>query len=107
MAPRRNDIGRDPRAVCDVRRRARQRESGAADLRRVRPESRLLRLARKPRAGPETESPPGGDRRVRSRAVAPTSAGVFSNVAQAFGRHGEVAEWLNAAVSKTVIPSRV
>src|SRR5581483_4477294 len=107
LAAGRNDDGRHTRTVRDVRRRAGQRACRAADLRRVGPQGRLLRLARKPRPGSAPESSTRGDRRIRGGALPRAAAALFPATARTNGRNGEVAEWLNAAVSKTVIPLRV
>src|SRR6185369_4057759 len=68
--------------------------------------SGLLRLARKPRAGRASQPPPGGGDGFDGGAFARAAPEFFPAVARA-EQYGEVAEWLNAAVSKTVIPLRV
>src|SRR5207245_9914816 len=103
----RNAQGGDARAVRDVRRRARQRARRASDFRRVRSESGLLRLARQSGPGPAPQPPAGSGSRIRGGSRPRAVAEFFSATAQTSDGYGEVAEWLNAAVSKTVIPLRV
>ena len=94
-------------ASSAARQCARQCARRAADLRRLRSQGWILWITRQSGAGPAAQSSDGSHRRIRRGARSNPPAAIFPATAQACDLNGEVAEWLNAAVSKTVIPLRV